>query len=96
MIERKVSRACFVPKINKNGRIFKLILLPKIASVHFSLFSQLDSCCTSSNKHFDHKFACKKRQFTTRLTLPLAQTVSLFTREYQLIDKVVMVTIYIK
>ena len=94
MIERKVSRACFVPKINKTVE-FLLILLPKIASVHFSLFSQLDSCCTSSNKHFDHKFACKKRQFTTRLILPLVQTVSLFTREYQLIDKVVMVTEYI-
>ena len=94
MIKRKVSTACFGPIINKNGRIFTH-LLPEIASVHPSLISQSESCCTSGNKHFDHKFVYKKRQLTIRLTLSLVETVLLFTHKYQLIDNVVMVTEYI-
>ena len=74
---------------------FLLILLPKLTFVHPSLFSQLESCCTGSKEHFDHKFARKKRHFTIRLTLSLVETVSLFTRKYQLIDKVAMETKYI-
>ena len=65
---------------------FYLILLPKIASVHFSLLFQLELCCTSSSNYFDHNFACKKQQFTICLALSLVKSVSLFEHEYLLID----------